>query len=158
MLKSKSDEDYFYKTFGRICDEIAVECLYDAVQGVDYQVFSGKPAFDKGQNAQVIAPISVCPQPFYMLQINPDGNIIPCCAPEYPEILGNVNSQSLDDIWNGIKFDNFRLAMLDGANSADPVCAGCKTYIHGAFPDDNLDSDANGLKMEYERRIQEWPR
>jgi radical SAM protein with 4Fe4S-binding SPASM domain len=158
MLKSQTDEEFFYNTFKPICDEIAVECLYDAVQGMDYQGFSGKAKFDKGQNAQKIAKISVCPQPFYMLQINPDGNIIPCCAPEYPEILGDINAQSLDDIWNGAKFDNFRLAMLDGANKVNPVCADCKTYIYDAFPEDNLDSDAGRLKTNYERRIQKWPR
>lgn len=147
MLKGIGDEGRFRETFTSISDEIAVECLYDAVQGLDYKDFSGKDAFDRGQNAQIAAHINVCPQPFYMMQINPDGNVIPCCSPKYPKIFGSIARKSLDDIWNGEEFGNFRITMLNGAKNAGSVCEKCKTYIYGAFPEDNLDVDAERLKI-----------
>lgn len=50
----------------------------------------------------------VCPQTYYHMQINPDGNVVPCYNWEYPIILDNVTEDSLVNIWNGKKLEEFR--------------------------------------------------
>ena len=50
-----------------------------------------------------------CVQPFKMLLINVDGNVYPCCnvfGDEYA--LGNLYTESLEEIWNNAKFRKCR--------------------------------------------------
>jgi radical SAM protein with 4Fe4S-binding SPASM domain len=91
----------------------------------------------------------VCPQPFFTLQINPDGNVVPCYSIAYPIIVGNCATQSIPEIWNGKKSQDFRLAMLDGAKSACGTCAECNIIKHRLFPEDNLNKEADRLKPFY---------
>ncbi|ADQ45929.1 Radical SAM domain protein [Caldicellulosiruptor kronotskyensis 2002] len=144
------EEKKFFEIFGDICDFIAIEHLTPAVQEIDYSRLTGKKTLDMTQNGTPLLEANICPQPFYMMQINPDGNVVPCCSFSYPTIVGNATVESILDIWNGLKFKAFRRSMLDGVKNASSVCSKCKTYKYGIYEEDVLDDYAEQLKKLFE--------
>ncbi len=64
-----------------------------------------------------------CLEPFRMMYVKADGNIMPCCAHHDCDFLGNANEQSLLDIWNGERFVEFRQKIID--NEMPAACATC---------------------------------
>lgn len=59
-----------------------------------------------------------CIAPWSVLHIDPSGDVFPCCRSGGSKLrsLGNIQSQSLAQIWNGVPMQKFRQSMLDGKN------------------------------------------
>lgn len=74
----------------------------------------------------------VCTHPWTHFEVNnPNGDVTMCC--DNNTVLGNVNTDSLDEIWNGDGFQEIRRRMRDdGAHQicphTCPVLNGFKTY------------------------------
>ncbi len=139
-----NNEKKFFEIFGDICDFIAIEHMIPAVKQINYDKI-GQGISNITQNGLMVQDVQVCPQPFYFMQINPDGNIIPCCSMETPVILGNLKNDKLKDIWLGDKFKIFRQIQLLKEKNKFPVCKNCQQYKYMMFPEDNIDNDANGI-------------
>ncbi|WP_271629577.1 radical SAM/SPASM domain-containing protein [Caldicellulosiruptor sp. DIB 104C] len=149
-LENENEENNFFEIFGDICDFIAIEHLVPIVEQIDYNKLSkGKP-FNLTANGTSVLDVKICPQPFYMMEINPDGNVFPCCSVPYPISVGNVLEESVVDIWNGPKFTTFRRRMLEGVQHASYICSKCKSYKYRIFKEDVLDDYAEQLKKLYE--------
>jgi len=144
-LDNKKDEKRFYEIFGDICDSIAIEHTVPIHKGIDYKDIIKDSSVT--QFGLPISEVQICPQPFFTIQINPDGNIVPCYSFEYPKIMGNCNNQSLYDIWNGKEFKNFRINILNG--NLCKICEDCSIIKHRMFPEDDLSKDIIKLKKIY---------
>ncbi len=148
-LDAEGDEKNFYDIFGEICDTIAIEHAVPIHSGVDYQkVLKGKN-ISLTQFGLPVSEVKICPQPFFTLQINPDGKVVPCYSFEYPGIMGDCNHESVMAIWTKGKFQKFRRAMLDGAVRANENCAHCNIIKYRLFPEDLLNNHAVRLKELY---------
>ncbi len=74
-------------------------------------------------------PWSRCYRPQTLIYVTVNGNVLPCCIAPFATvdyasiILGNVYESSLNDIWLGSKYKNFRHQL----QTADPpkCCQGC---------------------------------
>lgn len=139
------DDQKFFEIFGDLCDVIAIENVIPATSQIDYSRIMGNKNSNLTQNGVNVSDIEVCSQPFYLMQINPDGNIVPCCAMETTHIVGNCKYQNLSEIWNGKKFKDFRKVQLMKKKSIYPVCNKCQLYKHSTFSEDILDYDAERL-------------
>jgi len=64
---------------------------------------------------------SACHSIYYIMEISPDGRVTPCRDYQDYE-CGNVNEQSVYEIWNGEKYKKFRREMKKGLM---PVCSRC---------------------------------
>lgn len=66
-----------------------------------------------------------CAMPFVHFHVAQNGNVTPCCqAPWGDEAkLGNINKQSIQEIWTGKPFETFRKQMRKG--KAPEVCNRC---------------------------------
>lgn len=148
-LRNEEEQKKFFDIFGDICDTIAIEHLTPTVKDIDYDKVSNGKRLDITQSGNLIIDAKVCPQPFYMMQINPDGVIVPCCSMEYPKLIGNVKEKSLEGIWNGEEFNSFRKKMLNGAKSTSETCSECTLYKYGLFREDILDTYIERLKNIY---------
>ncbi|MFZ2448633.1 MAG: radical SAM/SPASM domain-containing protein [Syntrophobacteraceae bacterium] len=148
-LEGKDDEKRFYELFGDICDTIGIERAGPIFPGVDYKQVLQDKDMSFTQFGLPVSEVHVCPQPFFTLQINPDGKVVPCYSIVYPDIVGDCNNQSVSEIWNGGRFQEFRLTMLDGAKNVCETCSDCNIIKHRLFPEDNLNRDAERLKQYY---------
>jgi MoaA/NifB/PqqE/SkfB family radical SAM enzyme len=75
------------------------------------------------------APWRGCYRPWRLMYITANGNVLPCCiapftATPYSDIiLGDLNQQSVTEVWEGDRYRRWRRSMLDGEPPA--ACAGC---------------------------------
>ncbi len=149
-LERPEQEEEFYSIFGDICDSIGMEYAGPIYPWVDYdRVLEGKEK-EVTQFGLPVADLHICPQPFFTLQINPDGKVVPCYSIDYPCIVGDCNHESVTAIWNGDSFNRFRRKMLDGADGASAACKICNIIKHRLFPEDMLNDAAERLKGCYE--------
>jgi radical SAM protein with 4Fe4S-binding SPASM domain len=60
-----------------------------------------------------------------------DGKVVPCCFDKDAEyIMGDLNSDSLQEIWNGEKYRQFRSSLLTSRKSIS-ICRNCTSGVHG---------------------------
>jgi len=149
-LDGKNDEQKFYEAYGDLCDTIAIEHTVPIHSGIDYKNIIKDKNMPVTQFGLPVSKVLICPQPFFHLQINPDGKIVPCYSWEYPKIMGDCNNQSLLEIWNGKQFQDFRRKMLNGAKGVCETCENCNMIKYRLFPEDDLKNDAERLKKFYE--------
>ena len=79
-------------------------------------------------NAQPEAsPLSLpCVLPFDEMVLTADGRVTICCQDhDFAHSLGNVNAQSLQEIWHGEGFERLRVHLRQGLRSAHPMCKVC---------------------------------
>jgi radical SAM protein with 4Fe4S-binding SPASM domain len=72
-----------------------------------------------------------CAQSVYRAKVTEAGHVYPCCvATEGELLLGNMNTQSFDDIWNGPNAQDLRRAMLTW--DVPTVCSNCAHFVNRA--------------------------
>lgn len=58
---------------------------------------------------------TVCALPWTHVSIDPNGRVLPCCLTTTKGYaIGNINNQSLDQIWNSDRMKSLRLQMING--------------------------------------------
>ncbi len=71
---------------------------------------------------------SGCPWIYYSLVVQADGKVTPCCRdPKGTMVMGNLLERELGEIWNGLKFQNFRKKLLENQKDMD-ICSLCSGY------------------------------
>jgi len=80
---------------------------------------NGKSAADQSmQTSQVDHPPlqgRFCSNPFRQLDLMPDGSAYACCMRWLPTPMGNLQSMSLDEAWNGHAMQKIRESIYDGS-------------------------------------------
>lgn len=136
----QADRDFFYDTFGNICDEIFIE---NAVPIWKDTTSNENILKDVGSYGQPIRYKKVCPFIFTRMIVNYDGTVVLCCTDwERKEIIGDVKTESLFNIWNGEKLRNIQIEHLKGDRENIPLCKGCTTLSTSTIDNvDNFKSD-----------------
>jgi len=74
-------------------------------------------------------PWALCRRPWSLMYFTAHGRAIPCCIAPFSMrgyddfTLGNASQESLREIWNGPRYQDFRAALL--SDSPPPACANC---------------------------------
>ena len=85
-----------------------------------------------------------CMNPFIQLVIRPDGKVSLCCNDPFGKFtLGDLNKESLLDIWYGGVYRSIREQILRGRENLS-LCSGCDT-IWGIFPKKHSRMVSNNL-------------
>lgn len=151
-LYGEDDKQKFFDIFGEICDEIFVENLVKAqpmMGDYDNNIDSAKTFYgDKAQKREV------CPYIFYTLQIDSQGNCYPCPPLSLPLSfsLGNINEESLTQIWHGEKHKELMLSHLKMDESKCDLCKQCSCYLAFTPTEDNLDNDTQTIIKKIKER------
>jgi len=147
-VPTETDKGKFLQIFGPISDEIAIEHIIPVIRDIDHSKFESN--FKKRHCGGKAVRVSVCPFPFYMSVIHPDGSYAPCCSPERPLQVGNISETTIKDIWNGERMNDFRIAHLRGNRGGSQVCLTCTRPQYDIQQGDNLDSYSKKLLSLYE--------
>jgi len=67
-----------------------------------------------------------CHMPYTWAQVDPEGNVYPCCQISRRYSVGNLNDQDFEGIWNSEKFVEFREGLTNG--KPNRWCAVCNVY------------------------------
>ena len=93
----------------------------------------------------------VCVQIFKSLQVQAGGQVLPCCVDwKRINVLGNINKNSLFEIWNGEKLRKLQIEHLKGNKGKIEPCKDCT--MNDYCDPDNIDPYADKLYQ----RIAKW--
>jgi radical SAM protein with 4Fe4S-binding SPASM domain len=156
FVLSESEKEFFHQTFGNICDEIFIEKVVP--QWAETQLNKQNEVDDTGMYGQKINNSwkEVCPFVFMYLHFNCDGTVSPCTL-DWPRkvVVGNINKDTVSEIWNGKSLKELQIAMLSGKRKCIEFCGACSAPM--VCVEEDLDSDRfkvikaiNGEK-EFER-------
>ena len=124
---SPAEVETFYKLFENYCDEIFAENI-SSVMWQDTNVNEKVEYIDKGLYGQEIQYKHVCPFLFTTLIINSQGAAHICCLDwkmEYP--IGNLNEESIAEVWHGERLRNFQRIHLLKNRSQIKLCEHCES-------------------------------
>lgn len=78
------------------------------------------------KNRRVKPKSITCNEPWKDMTVNWDGKVTPCCF-DYDKkyILGDLNTQSLSDVWNGQAMQTLRAEMISD-HVTNPLCKNCE--------------------------------
>ena len=86
-----------------------------------------------------------CILPWIHFYANPDGDVLPCCIGDHNRPLGNVQKQSIIEVWNNDSYKQMRLKMLSGER-----CTECKSCYQAE------DAGVNSFRQSVNRDYTEF--
>jgi radical SAM protein with 4Fe4S-binding SPASM domain len=70
--------------------------------------------------------IPCCPLPFSSIGILSGGQVVLCCHDwEHNEIIGDISSQNLEEIWNGKRINHHRQLLAEQRADESSICRDC---------------------------------
>lgn len=143
----EGEEKKFYELFGDIADRMYVEQIKPVYAGVDYMENVQQVAVDRYGNTH--EKRMVCPLTFFMLSLWPNGDVVPCDAIYKPVILGNIQQDTLQDMWQGNRLKEFQRIQLRKQRNNHKDCQKCCAPDDVSHPLDALDKDAETILQKY---------
>ncbi len=123
MLKSdeKSENKCFLREFSPIADEAVLEKKHQWLS--------------KNNNGKKMR--QVCPQPFKMLSIHYNGDVV-LCDPDWKgnTCVGNALEENISSIWGGKKIREFWRMQLENRRHENPSCRDCSFLVDEYAIDD----------------------
>jgi radical SAM protein with 4Fe4S-binding SPASM domain len=149
-LNDDKEKELFYKLFSPICDEATIEFLIPFINEIDHSSITDDLSKCKLGHNQSISKI--CSMPFYMLVLEPNGNLIPCCSSVVPYVYGNIRNSNLKDIWKSKKINDFLCMQLTDLTQ-NIICKECSVPQFGLQEGDYLDNEKEKLLEKYRNQI-----
>lgn len=147
---SEDDQKRFLEIFGDITDSIFIEHIMSCWPNYDFGTRGVQVNPNLGIYGQPIKEVTVCPYVFYSFSINSDGTASACFLDwERKLIIGDAKTESIKEIWNGVKLLAHQKMMLMKERKQNHVCANCDQLKRGQ-PDD-IDRFADELLLKLER-------
>lgn len=145
---SEDQKKMFYQIFEGICDEIFIENIVDnAWDSINIQEKDNSCLF--GSYHQVMVEKKVCPFLFTRMIVNVEGFVSLCCIDWKGEyVLGDLNKETIVDIWNGENLRKLQLLHLLGKRKEMWICKNCRAL--SAFTIDNIDKDIEEIRKRME--------
>jgi len=138
------DERKFKKDFSRIGDSVHVESVTETIEKED---FTHKQEFVTYDGKKVTTKM-ICTNPFYILCVNSNLTINACGADIFNlNTVGNLNENSLKNIWEGEALFQLRKQHLQGKTRE--ICSYCGCFLNQV---DNIDDVADELLVRLENR------
>jgi MoaA/NifB/PqqE/SkfB family radical SAM enzyme len=149
----QGEEEQFYKLFGDLCDNVAIEHIYAEFHGVEY---GGGVLPNSGKNrfGYDYRKTDVCGEQFFKMSVLRSGEITFGC-PDGVTFEGfNVRDMTLHDAWNSRELRTFLYDHLTHRLDRHKPCTNCRRWDYSVVPEDMLD----GHEQEILRRMpaDEW--
>lgn len=143
FVLSESERKFFFETFQSHCDEIFIEKVVP--QWSETQLEKQNSVEETGMYGQKInAWKEACPFIYMYLHFNCDGTVSPCTL-DWPRkvVVGNVNTHTVRQIWEGDALRQLQIAMLQGQRRCIDFCKGCSAPM--VCVEEDLDPHAEVL-------------
>ena len=145
-LMDDIEKERFINIFKDISDSAAIEYVIPFINSIDYSDIGTD--LSKTKMGRHCCRTNICSMPFYMLVLNPDGSVLPCCSTEIPIVYGNMQTSSLLNIWNSNIRKRFLYNQLKHKDQNE-VCKRCSVPMYGLQEGDYLDSSVERLMEIY---------
>jgi MoaA/NifB/PqqE/SkfB family radical SAM enzyme len=119
----------FEKLEGEEADQLAEAARLADSLGVHFNASGATEPGTSLKRAAEDQPWSLCRRPWSLMYFTAHGRAIPCCIAPFSMrgydgfTLGDATQQSLREIWNGPRYQEFRRALM--SKEPPPACASC---------------------------------
>jgi radical SAM protein with 4Fe4S-binding SPASM domain len=145
-------KEKFRRDFTPITDEVRI----DTLMGWSY---SEKKDFTLGTKVKtgidgetLLKERIVCPEPFSKMAVNSDGSVSMCCVDwSQGTVAGNVEENSIQEIWNGAQLKRYRILHLENMRNKIPPCSNCQ-FLCGLPYSDDLDKNRLSIVQMFKLR------
>lgn len=111
-------------------EENSLHALYGDSENVMHEKYKETSLYKKRK---------ACRYPFSHMTIRSNGDVVVCCTDwSRDTLLGSINNETLDDIWNGKRLYDFRVMQLKTHGERHPLCATCEVPLRDRS-EDNID-------------------
>lgn len=144
MNLNKQEEEEFVKRF-KVFNQRGFNLT---IKGVGN--YAGEIKRDDVSNTQTLSLNNrVCYEPWRGFTIGWDGKVVPCCNDfNYSYILGDLNTSSIDEIWNSDEMMNFRKKQIDNRQKDIKLCKNCDIPTENEITIHSLYSSFNPSQKE----------
>lgn len=71
-----------------------------------------------------------CLLPFRQMVVRPDGKVSLCCNDALGKMtMGDLNTQSIEEVWNSPQYRAIRLSLAHGRENVTPLCTSCDSLL-----------------------------
>lgn len=152
MLNTYSEEnDKFFELYQGVADEVGLDEPFNlpAVENNIFENMYGEDAnkaHEMSMSTNQFSGSKACRYPFTHMTIRNDGSAIVCCADWLKELCyGNVNDNSVKELWESKKLYDIRCNMIKTKGKCFNACKTCEIPFRDS-PEDNVDDvDINVL-------------
>lgn len=137
-----NEDELFYRLFQDCSDRMFIEKVQPTYDGV---ALTDELNNKEDRYGRLIEKRKVCPLPFFMLGVFPNGDVQPCDNLYRPVILGNIHSRTIPEMWNSSELRDFWKLHLEGNRELHPKCSLCCAPEDVSQPEDLLDDTAEIL-------------
>lgn len=141
----EGEDELFYEMYGPYCDTIHIDDVQPVFKGIDYSQIVKNHDYIAEDVFKKYAYVC-CSPIFYTLYTLADGSIAPCCDNPQPIIYGNVDDETLLEVWNGDKRKGFLMQHLEHRRTENAICAQCIAPLTREFEEDILDGYEDVIK------------
>ncbi len=149
---SPNEKRKFIEDFEKISDSIFIENLHGwSMSGVKDFTMNTNPTTTPEDLPFI--PKEVCPYPFFALSVNFNGTVSICCIDwSHSTVVGDLQKQSLYEIWTGKELSKFRVMHLKKERYNNRACKDC---YHLSSILDNIDNDADKIlkKLQSKKEV-----
>ena len=115
------EKDMFIEKWRHVVDHVDIQTVHDFSRVQEMSWMSSEELFAASEENVAGAK---CNQPWEKLTIWANGDVSPCCTFHGKNlIIGNVNYETVDELWNGEKITKVREQLSSG--KLNPVCHEC---------------------------------
>lgn len=139
----EGEEARFYELFSPISDRIYIDRIKPVYAGVTYSEKENDLSQDRYGNLHTER--FVCPQPFYMMSVWANGDVTPCDALYKACKLGNIQTNTLKEMWDSSEKKAFCRMQLEKKRKEYKACSKCCAPDDVSAKEDILDDDADQL-------------
>jgi len=140
-IEDESEKNKFYELFAPLSDTATIEYTIPFIPELNYNTLSALSARCKQGHQR---SSHICSMPFYMLVVEPNGAVLPCCSAEIPLIYGTVQKNSLCEMWNSeVRRSFLQMQLVD--RTVNRVCRRCSVPAYGLQEGDYLDDHVEKL-------------
>ena len=146
MLDTYSEEnEVFLNKYKDVSDEVYIDKPHNWIAHEEKSFINS--LYDKKNKEKLKEDLKTitsnriaCPMPFTTIAIRNNGDVSPCCVDWIGGTnLGNINEQSIRDIWNGEAMYQFRKMQLENRRFENSSCAKCDFVTNDYYTRDNID-------------------
>lgn len=139
------ENDEFLERFSEAADEVYIDKPHNWI-ATEEKSFIGSLYNQEQQEklredaAQFSSGRIACTMPFTTLAVRSNGDVSPCCIDWIGGTnLGNLENETLQEIWNGDKMYAFRKMQLENRKQENESCRNCEFYRNDYYIRDNID-------------------
>lgn len=140
---SPEEKKNFISTFKNISDRIFIKPImgWSDSDVKDWRL---------GNKRKTIHEPVVCDDPFSKLSVNFNGSVSVCCVDwSYNTLVGDLNNESFQQVWEGEKLKKFRIIHLKGRRCDLKACKNCDAIREKKDTYGNIDSIRESLLEVY---------